>query len=194
MKLLAALIILQYLKIMKILKKIFFFCWKNIYLIHIKVYKNTKKFAMSIHSSSLCERLARCLFLNERFSDKAKNTCIISRQSEGKVQIHARTGHDGPQAEKRNSPALSLTSLLFGGWVENVTPPPFYPRKKKTWWSLYRRRDGSRGRSGKVWKISSLPGFDPRTFRGVASCYTEWATADRLGTVSFLIFHCSTQS
>jgi len=86
---------------------------------------------MSIHSSSLCERLARCLFLNERFSDKAKNTCIISRQSKGKVQIHARTGHDGPQAEKRNSPALSLTSLLFGGVGRKRYASAVLPQKKK---------------------------------------------------------------
>ena len=32
----------------------------------------------------------------------------------------------------------------------------------------------SRGRSGPVRKISPPPGFDPRTVRPVAICYTDW--------------------
>ena len=33
----------------------------------------------------------------------------------------------------------------------------------KTRYPLYRRLGGPQGRSGRVWKISPLPGFDPRT-------------------------------
>jgi hypothetical protein len=35
---------------------------------------------------------------------------------------------------------------------------------------------GPQGRSGQVWKISPLPGFDPRTVQPVASRYTDYAT------------------
>jgi len=45
----------------------------------------------------------------------------------------------------------------------------------KTRYQLYKRLDGPHGRSGKVWKISPPPGFDPRTVQPVASRYTDWA-------------------
>jgi len=45
----------------------------------------------------------------------------------------------------------------------------------KTRYQLYRRRGGQKGRSGRVWKISPPPGFDPRTFQPVASRYTDCA-------------------
>ena len=38
---------------------------------------------------------------------------------------------------------------------------------------LYRRLDGSQGRNGRVWKISTPPGFDPRPVQPVASRYTD---------------------
>ena len=44
----------------------------------------------------------------------------------------------------------------------------------KTRYPLYRRLGGPHGRSGRVRKISSLPGFDPRTDQPVASRYTDW--------------------
>jgi hypothetical protein len=44
----------------------------------------------------------------------------------------------------------------------------------KTWYSLYKRKGGLQGQSGRVWKISPPPGFDPRTVRLVASRYTDW--------------------
>ena len=47
----------------------------------------------------------------------------------------------------------------------------------KTRYPLYRRLDGPQGRSGRVRKISSTPGFDPRP---VASRYTDWAIYVRL--------------
>jgi hypothetical protein len=44
---------------------------------------------------------------------------------------------------------------------------------------LYRRLGGIQGRSGRVRKISSPPGFDTRTIQPVASLYTDWATPAR---------------
>jgi hypothetical protein len=45
----------------------------------------------------------------------------------------------------------------------------------KTRYTLYRRLGGPQGRSGRVHKISLLPGFDPRTVRPVASRYPDCA-------------------
>jgi hypothetical protein len=39
------------------------------------------------------------------------------------------------------------------------------------------------GRSGRVWKISPPPGFDPRTGQPVVSRYTDWAIAAHIVTV-----------
>jgi hypothetical protein len=39
------------------------------------------------------------------------------------------TGHEGPEGEQRNSPILSLTLALDGGWTVNATPRPLYPGK-----------------------------------------------------------------
>ena len=46
---------------------------------------------------------------------------------------------------------------------------------EKTRYLLYRRLGGPQGRSGRVRKISSPPGFDPRTVQPVASRYTDYA-------------------
>jgi hypothetical protein len=43
----------------------------------------------------------------------------------------------------------------------------------KTRYPLYRRLGGPQGRSGRVWKISPPPGFDPQTAPSVASRYTN---------------------
>ena len=45
---------------------------------------------------------------------------------------------------------------------------------KETRYPLYRRLDGSQGRSGRVRKISPPPGFDPRTVQPVASRYMPY--------------------
>jgi hypothetical protein len=44
-----------------------------------------------------------------------------------------------------------------------------------TRYPLYRRQGGPLGQSGLVLKISSPPGFDPRTVQPVASRYTDYA-------------------
>ena len=44
---------------------------------------------------------------------------------------------------------------------------------EKTQYPLYRRLGGTQRTSGRVWKISPTPGFDPRTVQPVASRYTD---------------------
>ena len=48
----------------------------------------------------------------------------------------------------------------------------------KTRYALYRRLGGPQGRSGQVWKISPLPGFDPRTVQPGAGRYTDYANRE----------------
>jgi hypothetical protein len=55
------------------------------------------------------------------------------------------------------------------------TPAALPPRKTR--YPMYRRLGGVQGRSGRVQKISSPQGFDPRTVQPVASRYTDWAIA-----------------
>ena len=45
----------------------------------------------------------------------------------------------------------------------------------KTQYPLYMRLGRHQGRSGRVRKISPMPGFDPRIAQPVASRYTDWA-------------------
>ena len=52
------------------------------------------------------------------------------------------------------------------GWVVKATPPAALP-PGKTRYPLYRRLGGPQGRSGRVWKISPTPGFDPRTVQSI---------------------------
>ena len=61
------------------------------------------------------------------------------------------------------------------GWGVSVTPRQHFT-PEKTRYPLYRRLGGPQGRSGQVRKISSPPGFDPRTVQPIASRYTDWAT------------------
>jgi len=43
----------------------------------------------------------------------------------------------------------------------------------KTRYPLYKRLGGPQGRSGRLWKMSSPPGFDPRTVQPVASTFCK---------------------
>ena len=58
------------------------------------------------------------------------------------------------------------------GWMVKVTPWPLYPRERPGT-TLYRRLGGLQDWSGRLWKISPPPGFDPRTVQPVASRYTD---------------------
>ena len=71
------------------------------------------------------------------------------------------------------SSTLSITSALdvVGGQLHApVTLPP-----EKTRYTLYTRLGGLQVPPGWVRKISSPPGFDPRTVQPVESRYTDWA-------------------
>ena len=63
---------------------------------------------------------------------------------------------------------------------------------EKTRYSLYRRLGGPQGRSGRVWKISPPPEFDPPTVQPVASRYTNHAVpaAISLCSADILMLAC----
>jgi hypothetical protein len=49
-------------------------------------------------------------------------------------KFHLRTGHEGPEGEKRYGSTIPLTSALSeegGWWVINTTPQLLYPQGKK---------------------------------------------------------------
>jgi hypothetical protein len=59
------------------------------------------------------------------------------------------------------------------------TPAALPPRKTRyplyNGYRVFSGVDGPQRRSGEEWKISPLPGFDPRTVQPVASRYTDYA-------------------
>jgi len=61
------------------------------------------------------------------------------------------------------------------GWVVNATSRSLDPRGK-TRYPMYSGLGGPQGRSGRLWKMSSQPGFDPWTVQHVASRYTDYTT------------------
>jgi len=86
-------------------------------------------------------------------------------------KVHPATGHDGPEGEVRYGSTLSWTSALDeGGW--STPRPGRFTSGKETSSPPYWRLGGSQRRSGRVWKVSSVPGLDPRTVQPVASCYS----------------------
>jgi len=66
---------------------------------------------------------------------------------------------------------LSLTSALDGVGGKRHSPATLPPGMSR--YQLYRRLGGPEGRSGRVWKISPTPEFDPLTGQPVASRYTD---------------------
>ena len=90
-----------------------------------------------------------------------------------KGKFQPTTGHESPEREYRYSSTPSLTSALdeMGGQRHfQATLPP-----GKIQYPLYRRLDGSQGRSGRLRNISPSPGFDSRTVQSVPSRYTVYA-------------------
>jgi hypothetical protein len=65
-------------------------------------------------------------------------------------------------------------------WVggQRYAPAALPPRNNQ--YPLYRGLVGPQSWSGRVWKISPPPEFDPRTVQPVAIRYTDWATPDHL--------------
>ena len=56
------------------------------------------------------------------------------------------------------------------GWLVPL-PGRFSPGKTR--YPMYRRQGGHQGRSGRVQKITTAPGFYPRTVQSVANNYTD---------------------
>ena len=65
-------------------------------------------------------------------------------------------------------PATSALDGMGGQHHASAALPP-----GETRYPLYRRLYGPQGRSGRVWKISPQPGFDPRTVQLVANRHTD---------------------
>ena len=72
------------------------------------------------------------------------------------------------------------------GCTVNARPRRLYP-EKETWYPLYRRLSGPRGRSGKLRKISSPPEFEPRTDQSVDSHYSDTLSEQ---TISVIVIVC----
>ena len=68
---------------------------------------------------------------------------------------------------------FSLTSALDVVGGQPHAPAALPPGKSRC--PLYGRLCGPQGRSGRLWKISPPPGFDPRTVQPVAFHYTVYA-------------------
>jgi hypothetical protein len=97
------------------------------------------------------------------------------------------TVHEGPYGEYRYSPSLFLDLGTGRGRGQRHAAAVFYPVGKIRY-PLYKRLCGPQDRSGQVRKISSRPGFDPRTVKPVASRYTDLATRPTLRSVYVLLF------
>jgi hypothetical protein len=63
------------------------------------------------------------------------------------------------------------------GWVVSSTPRPLYPRERDPVPIVYEAGGAPQDRTGRVLKISTPPGFDPRTVQLVASRYIDCAIA-----------------
>ena len=74
--------------------------------------------------------------------------------------------------------AYSFFNLGADGVGDQRHAPVALPSGKRP--GLYRRVGGPRGRSGRLRKISSPPGFDPRTVQPAASRYTVTSSCHRL--------------
>jgi hypothetical protein len=96
---------------------------------------------------------------------------FLFSKGKGKDKVHPITGHEGPEGEKRYSSTLSLTTALDGVGGQRHAPTVLSPGKIR--YPLYRRLGGLQSRSGRVRKISPLPGFNHRTVQAVASRYTD---------------------
>ena len=76
------------------------------------------------------------------------------------------------QMGSRGIALLTLTSAIDGvGW--STPRPGLFIRGKETRYPLYRRLNWPHGRSERVRKILSPPGFDPLTVQAVASRHTD---------------------
>jgi hypothetical protein len=89
------------------------------------------------------------------------HSCSIVTFHCTKANGHPITGHESPELEWRYSSALPLTSALDRVGGPRHAPAALPPGKTR--YPLYTRLGGPQSRSGRVRKISPLPGLDPRT-------------------------------
>ena len=69
---------------------------------------------------------------------------------------------------------------------QHHAPAALPPGKMR--YPLYKRLGGPQGRSGRVRKLSTPPGFDPRTVQPVVSRYTEWAIPSHIEISYWAVF------
>ena len=93
----------------------------------------------------------------------------MANKANGKV--YPITRHEGPEREEQCSSTPSLTSALYGGGWPTPRPRRFTPEMSR--YPLYRKVGGPQGWTGRVRKISPLPGLDPGPVETVASHYTD---------------------
>ena len=91
-----------------------------------------------------------------------------------KVKVTQWYAYIGTEGRRRYSSNPFVTSVLEGGGWSAPRSGRFTPGKDGRY-PLYRRLGGSHGWSGRVWKISSSPRFDPRTVEPVTTRYADWA-------------------
>jgi hypothetical protein len=96
---------------------------------------------------------------------------IVAFRNSAKGKVHLMTGCEDPEGKWRYSSILSLTSAVDMGVGSTPRPGRFTPGKE-TQYPLYRMLVLSQGWSEGVRKISPPWGFDSRTVKLVASCYT----------------------
>ena len=92
-------------------------------------------------------------------------------KGKGKDKVLPRTGHKGPDGEKRYSFTLPSTSALDGVGGQHHTPAAL--PQGKTRYPLYRRLGGPQGWFGQMWKISPPLGFNPQTVQPIVNHYTD---------------------
>lgn len=92
-----------------------------------------------------------------------------------KHKVHRRTGLEGPERAERYRFVLSLTSALDRDRCSSLRPDHFTAGKEIRY-HLHMRLGEHQGWPGRVHKISRPPEFDPRTFKLLASRYTDCDT------------------
>ena len=107
--------------------------------------------------------------MNSKVHYRAHNSAPLGTQV--KIQFAVQAALNGPEGKQMYSSTTSLTSALDGvGWLTpragRLTPARGPVR-------LVKEPRSGPVRSGRLRKISSPPGFDPRAVYSVASRYTD---------------------
>jgi hypothetical protein len=103
-----------------------------------------------------------------------------------KVKVYPVTAHEGPYVEQRYNSTLSLTSALDGGVCSMPRPGRLFPRERPVTHCIG-CCVGPQGRSGRVRKISSPPGFDLRTVQPLPTALSRTTAADNDNVIIIII-------